>query len=131
MWKNFLEQMYNPNAGKSKLVQFREYFQKEMERRLTAMPDLGYEDDTPETIIISMLTFAFDNAKVIELLQQRGDTLRANNYDQMRVINKKLDDLKQKDQVSLNRPVTAFLTLENEEGLNRALAYSETVEADD
>ena len=28
------------------------------------------------------------------------------------------------------RPVTAFLTFENEEGLNRMLAYNEAVEAD-
>jgi len=26
------------------------------------MPDLGYEDDTPERIYISMFTFAFDNS---------------------------------------------------------------------
>ena len=31
---------------------------------------------------------------------------------------------------ALNRPVTAFITFENEEGINRAINYKETVEND-
>ena len=51
----------------------------------------------------------------------------------MREVNDKIDDLFQ-DKEKLDqfyRPVTAFLTFENEEGLNRATNYNEVVNADD
>jgi hypothetical protein len=47
----------------------------------------------------------------------------------MREINKKIDELKQTNLEKYNRPVTAFLTFENEEGLNRCKAYKDTVTA--
>lgn len=52
------------------------------------MPDLGYEDETPERINISMFTFAFDNAKLINLLTQRGLAIKFEKWDKMREINK-------------------------------------------
>jgi hypothetical protein len=33
------------------------------------MPDLGYEDPAPERINIAMISFAFDNAELINLLR--------------------------------------------------------------
>ena len=36
-----------------------------------------------------------------------------------------------KNLAKYNRPVTAFLTFENEEGLNRCKAYTQVVESDD
>jgi hypothetical protein len=51
----------------------------------------------------------------------------------MREVNKKIDELKS-DPIKLtgfNRPVTAFLTFENEEGINRAKEYNGTVMSDD
>lgn len=50
----------------------------------------------------------------------------------MREVNKKIDELKSNpDNLKMfYRPVTAFLTFENEEGLNRALNYHETVTVD-
>lgn len=49
----------------------------------------------------------------------------------MREINKKINTLKTKNLEKYNRPVTAFLTFENEEGLNRCRAYNDVVENDD
>ena len=40
-----------------------------MEDRLSELPDLGYEDEPIERIVIAMLTFAFDNAEVINILK--------------------------------------------------------------
>ena len=50
----------------------------------------------------------------------------------MRELNKKIDNLKSDPNtlVKLNRPVTAFLTFENEEGINRCKEYNETVRTD-
>lgn len=94
------------------------------------MPDLGYEDETPERINISMFTFAFDNAELINLLKKRGDAIKFERWDEMRTINAKIDMLKSKNCDKYNRPVTAFLTFENEEGLNRCKAYNDVVESD-
>jgi hypothetical protein len=95
------------------------------------MPDLGYEDDPPERIRISMISFAFDNAELINLLKQRGLLIKAEKYDAMRKINTKIDELNSKNVQKYNRPVTAFLTFENEEGLNRCKAYTDVVENND
>jgi hypothetical protein len=94
------------------------------------MPDLGYEDETPEHINISMFTFAFDNSELINLLKKRGAAIKFEKWDTMRSINAKIDHLKTKQAEKYNRPVTAFLTFENEEGLNRCKAYNDVVESD-
>ena len=51
----------------------------------------------------------------------------------MRAVNEKIDSARS-DPVKLDkfyRPVTAFLTFENEEGLNRMAAYNELIETSD
>jgi hypothetical protein len=58
-----------------------------LEDNLTEMPDLGYEDEPPARIRISMITFAFDNADLINLLKKRGMFIKAEKYDDMRKIN--------------------------------------------
>lgn len=40
-----------------------------MEERLTRLPDLGYEEPAPERIRVSMISFAYDNAEIINLLR--------------------------------------------------------------
>jgi hypothetical protein len=49
----------------------------------------------------------------------------------MREINGKIDELKAKHLEKYNRPVTAFLTFENEEGLNRMKSYNDVVWSDE
>jgi hypothetical protein len=103
-----------------------------MENRLTRLPDLGYEDPAPDRIRISMISFAFDNSQLINLLRQRGTFIKFEKYDKMREVNKKIDELKSDPNKlkAFNRPVTAFLTFENEEGINRCKEYNEAVNAD-
>jgi len=133
MYKNFLSKKYDPLCGKTKIAAFRDYIQEELENRLTQLPDLGYEDPAPERIRISMVTFAFDNAELINLLRKRGTFIKFENYDKMREVNNKIDELKAdpKKLEKFYRPVTAFLTFENEEGLNRCQNYNDTVHADE
>ena len=45
MWDTFLEQVYKPELANTKLVQFRKYLEHSLENNLSAMPDLGYEDE--------------------------------------------------------------------------------------
>jgi hypothetical protein len=103
------------------------YFNKEMSRRLSEMPDLGYEDEPVEKINIALITFAFDNSELINLLKKRGAAIKVENFDLMRKINKQIDDLKSSQLDKFIRPVSAFLSFENEEGLNRCINYNETV----
>jgi hypothetical protein len=102
-----------------------------MSERLTKLPDLGFEEEPPERINIALISFAFDNAELINLLKERGNAIKFENFDRMREINRQIDDVKSKNLEKLNRPVSAFLTFENEEGLNRCLNYNETVQDDE
>lgn len=98
MWHNFLNSpQFDSSKVDSKLAQFRAFLQKTLEDNLTQMPDLGYEDDPPERIIISMVSFAFDNAELINLMKQRGLAIKMEKYDKMREINKKIDELNSKN----------------------------------
>jgi hypothetical protein len=61
---------------------------------LQRLPDLGYEDPPPEEIKISLITFAFENEILINLLRKRGTYIKYEQYDEMRIINKQIDNLK-------------------------------------
>lgn len=74
-----------------------------------------------------MLTFAWDNAKLINLLRQRGTFIKFEKYDKMREVDEKINEFKKANHEDVSRPVTAFLTFENEEGFNRAKNYNEAV----
>ena len=55
---------------------FRDWIQKEMEDRLSQLPDLGYEDEPVQFVKIAMTTFAFRNSELIKLLRKRGDIIK-------------------------------------------------------
>jgi hypothetical protein len=112
------------------LSQFKEWFRKELEDRLTRLPDLGYEDEVPDRINIAMLTFAFDNAEVISMLRERGEYIKKEEYEKMRKVDGEINDYVQNNITKIARPVTAFITFENEEGFNRCAEYNETVDQD-
>ena len=126
MWNNFLNEIYKPELAATKMVQFRNFLQSKLEDNISALPDLGYEDEPVQRINISMMSFAFDNAQLINLLKVRGAAIKFEKYDKMREINKKIDALVDANPQKYNRPVTAFCTLENEEGLNRCKNYADT-----
>ena len=128
MWHNFLNEVYKPELAATKMVQFRNYLQSKLEDNFSRLPDLGFEDEPVDRIKISMMTFAFDNAQLINMLKQRGLAIKFEKYDKMRELNKKIDALVSANPQKFNRPVTAFLTFENEEGLNRCQNYKDTVQ---
>ena len=57
------------------IVHFRRLLQKEMEERLTKLPDLGFEDNPLEKVKVSITTFAFDNSDLINKLKLRGEAI--------------------------------------------------------
>lgn len=130
MFNNFCDQHYNSTTSKkTKVEAFRDHLTAELQRRLSEFPSLGYEETND--VKIAQLVFAFDNAGAINLLRKRGTCIKTLKFDQMRRLDSEIQDFKEKNFDSLTRPVTAFITFENEEGLNRAIQYDEIVNAED
>lgn len=94
MWDTFLKDKYDVMSGKTKIAAFRDFLKTELEERITRLPDLGYEDPAPERIEIAMVTFAFDNSELINLLRVRGNWIKFEKYDKMREVNKQIEQLK-------------------------------------
>ncbi len=131
MWNNFVAAEYNPLTNKkSKVQHFRDILRKELNKRFSSLPNLGFEEDEDE-VRIAQITFAFNNAQIINMLKTRGAFIKNQKYDDMRKIDKELDEYKTNNYEMLNRPVTAFIIMESEEGLNRAKQYEELVKDDD
>lgn len=107
---------------------FRDWLQTEMEKKLSAMPDLGFEDPPPERIEIAATTFAFENGPLIGLLKQRGAAVRADKFDEMRKIDAQINDYKNAHLEDCTRPCSVFMTFETEEGYQRATQFNDVVE---
>lgn len=70
-WQGKYLQKGNPM---SEMAQFKLYVELEIEKRLSEMPNLGYE--LSDEVKIAQITFAFNNAKVINWLKQRGTLIQ-------------------------------------------------------
>ena len=105
------------------IVHFRNWITKEMEKKLTEVPSLGF--DEVKHIKIASTNFAFDNAELIVLLKQRGCAITADDFDKMREIDKQINALKKEKIEALTRPVSVFMTFESEEGIKRALLFED------
>ena len=72
----------DPSNPIPEIGQFKLFITDELEQRLTEMPALGLDgpegDEAP--VCIAVTTFAFDNAKVISLLRQRGLHIKNENW---------------------------------------------------
>lgn len=92
------------------------------------MPSAGMED--VQQIKIAMITFAFDNAKVINWLRYRGTCIKNEDWDGLKATNETIQNALKTDQElldKLQRPCAAFVTFESEEGHARATNYEDVV----
>lgn len=87
MYDNFVKEFGENPKGKSTLEAFRDYIVETLEERLTNLPDQGYEEEPPERIKISMITFAYDNSEIINLLKARGSAIKYEDFNTMRKVN--------------------------------------------
>ena len=99
----------------SRVEAFRDWIQIEMESRLDQLPDLGFEDEPVEHIKVAITTFAFKNAEIIELLKERGELIKNEEWDEMEKIDSKINEIKNNHLVDLMTPCSVFMTFENEE----------------
>ena len=53
--------------------------------RLTRLPDLGYEEEK-NSINVAVMTLAFNNSDVIELLKKRGAAIFAEDWAEQRSV---------------------------------------------
>ena len=73
---------------------------------------------------------AFRNAKFIELLRERGETIKKNTWKRQKQIEDKINKIKSKECEELMTPCSIFMTFETEEGINRALIFDDAIKAD-
>jgi len=77
---------------------------------------------------------AFNNAKIINWLKTRGMAIKNEKWDLLDDINDTIRLNLKKDSVlldQLQRPCAVFVTMNSEEGYNRAALYNDTVEMQD
>jgi hypothetical protein len=65
---------------------------------------------------IADISFAFNNAELINLLKERGGHIVRQKYDKMREVEAKISQLKTDKFDDLTKPVDAFITFEEEDG---------------
>ena len=92
---------------------FQAWFRYTIEERLKRLPDLKYEEE-PDKIKVAIMTLAFNNADVIEYLKDRGEAIIDSDWDKVRDIERKLIDLKNRDNHKelkrLTTPMHIFMT---------------------
>ena len=115
----------------SRVEAFRDWIQHEMEQRLDKMPEMGYESEPVEFIKVAMTTFAFKNQEVINLLKARGQIIIQEKWDEMPALDAQINQLKNDHLEEMTTPCSVFMTFADEEGVNRALKYHESVENDE
>ena len=81
-------------------------------------------------VTIANISFAFDNAKIIIWLQERGLYIMESDWATVEKYNKKIQDALKNDYLleKFQRPSTVFVTLETSEGFQKACSYNEVVE---
>ena len=95
------------------------------------MPDLGYENEPVEHIKIAVTSFAFNNAEIIHMLKERGEIIKSEKWAKMAEIDSRINQFKDENIKQMVTPCSIFMTFENEEGVNRAINYNESIEADE
>lgn len=73
---------------------------------------------------------AFENAKIIKMLIERGNFIKSEQWDKQANIEKKINDVKDSEFKSIVVPCSVFMTFETQEGQERARALKKAIEKD-
>ena len=127
---------YDKTNPMDEISQFKLFIQTELEKRIQAMPDLGFQDPPKEgepehPIKIAQITFAYHNAPVIDWLKQRGTLIIAEKFEKVDELNAKIvaaiENPNGKLLNELQHPCSVFASFECEEGQKRACKYTDAV----
>lgn len=86
-WK---EKYFDPTNPISETAQFKLYVQFELEKRISAMEDLGFEEDKDAPVKIAQITFAYYNGEVINWLKKRGDLIKSEKWEDVQKKNEEI-----------------------------------------
>ena len=132
--RNFTEQYYDETNPMDLVSQFRLYIRLELQKRIQSMPDMGFHNfndyEQEKAVRIAHITFAYENARVIEWLKERGDYIVNEEWGKIKALNAKIArQLKTNKALhtKLRNPCSVFVTFESEEGQKRACEYSDAV----
>ena len=90
---------------------------------------MGFEDEPVEHIKVAITTFAFKNELIINLLKERGEIIKNEDWEKMMEIDNRINEIKTNHLSDLMTPCSVFMTFETEEGIARALNLNDTIEA--
>lgn len=95
----FMDHYFNKHSPMSEIAQFKLYVQHELETRISAMADLGLDDnhakkaaEENKKIGIAQITFAYFNDQVITWLRKRGDLIKTEKYELLNELNDEIDE---------------------------------------
>ena len=97
------------------------------------MPALGFDgaQGDKDHVRIAMITFASDNGQLIRWLKKRGQCIKDEDWCGLGKCNEFITKQLKNDKdllEKLQRPCTAFVTFETEEGFHRALNYNHVID---
>lgn len=127
MWKTYIDvHEFNEELDRrsmsekphSLLYDFKQYLSKELTKRLNQQPKVLKEDTD---LKIANINFAYNNAALLNLLQERGYLIIAGKYGALVDINKRIESFVYQNRDEIIRPVTAFISFETQEGYERAV----------
>ena len=98
-----------------------------MERRLSLLPDLGFEPEPVEEVKVAVTTFAYNNGDAIHLLRKRGQMIKSEDWEGMKKIDAQINIIKGSNLEDFTTPCSIFMSFENEEGVNRAVRYNDLI----
>jgi hypothetical protein len=130
VYEHWKEIYHKPDNPMSEMAQFKIYIQHKMEERFSKMEDQGYdgpwEGPGDKKIHIAQITFAFHNQDIINMLKKRGTLIKTEKWEKVDALNDKIDDSLKNEKLlnELQHPCSVFLTMESEEGHNRAVMYN-------
>ena len=80
------------------------------------------EEERSENVNIADITFSYNNGKLISALKTRGNEIALQRFDRVQKLDAQINQLFV-DFESLTRPVSAFITFEEEDVVSMALGH--------
>lgn len=102
--------------GMPMAAHFRSWLKQNIESAILQLPNQDYDDTAPQEIKVAIIQFAYENAKVIKFLLQRGEAIKAQDWELVSKIDADINLYKKTHISKLMTPKSAFITFESEEG---------------
>ena len=107
--KEAFQEFCNPRLNKS----FKDYLKENIMRQMT--------DEKSLPVSIASIHIAYDNAELINMLDERGNLLVKEDQHGMKKIETKIIEQISKNYEKFSTPVAAFVIFETEENRNRCI----------